>query len=717
VSPSDTVSLTSSVSPSNTPSYTVSPTYTVSVTFSVSPSNTQTPTVTRTATPSVTATPTATASPTMLPLALINCASDSIGSWPSQGSLAIGPSSALVPLCDGWVVVSDTSLHQVKVLNVLQGSVAGTYALPSTPGAMAYDAANGLLYVGLAGSNSLAKVNLNNGAQSSVGLAGPVNSLAMGNSGMVFANVTNNSSFVTSIQVIDGVAGSVVNTVPAPNYYETGIAYDQAHDQLFVQDIDSAPGDLVQMAFNPAGNSLSTLATVGHFQSGYQVAVSPDGQHIAVNVEWTTGLVYSGLTDMGTSTAFGSVNGKWDNNFTSAFSPDSAYLASTDRTQLDVYSVDRHLKQAQWSVAVGAETLAQLAFSRGGGLVYGLLQNATYNPTAGRIFWAQWHPSPSPTPQPSPVSAGLLSCGADSTSGMPVSGTLNYGPSADLLPLCSGLVFTEDQSLNTVTLQNVATGAVLSTYALPAMPVHMALDAANGYLYVACDSDSNLVQINLPAGTLNTVALSAAPYSVVVAGNGDVIANLNVLNWPSQDAVVDRSVGYQALTRTTDAYGPGILSFDPARNFLFDGGGDVSGLERDSFDPVALTITLAQSSSFSTCNTEAPALSPDGAHIAMDDCSSGVTDYDADDFSVSYGLWSTATFPRAAAFSPVGGLFGATDNTTLKVYSAATHGVLQSYLLPAVGTGRSVKFSAGGGIVYCLSAVNGNSQLYWALYP
>jgi hypothetical protein len=670
-------------------------------------------------TDSPTDSPSPTATDTPQPLVLTGCASDDTLGWPASGSLTINPCHSFVPLCNGWIIVGDTTLNQIKLVNV-GGWTGPDFPLTASPNQLAYDSVNGILYVSMVSSSEIARVNLQTGAQTEFPVGGTPNYLAMGPSGELFVSF---GDYPTSVLAVNGATGNVDATVSA-SVFNGALAFDSVHNELFVADYDAAPGDIDGYAYTPATPGLTLNQTLSHTIDNYfpyPIAVSPDGMHLAADVESISDLHYNGYSDINPQ----NINtwfGKWADN-AYAFSPDSLYVAAASSSgsngSISVSNVSQHLpvqvvSSSSWS---DLEQVGQVEFSRGGGLVYALA--SAYGGSTASIWWTQFDPSPTPTPTPEAVPLASIDCSSDSVASLPAGGTIALGgPAADMVPLCSGLLITENQAKNTVLVQD-SSGNVLSTFALPAMPCAMALDAPDGLLYVACDSDDDLVQLNLVAGTMAQIPLSGPAWSVAVGSGTQGFVSLDTGTPGLPIAVFDGSAKVVDADSSTNCYLAPQVEFGASSSSLFlaDSGGD---LEQMLFNPGTLALTENQEI---MTQPGCEALSPDGLHLAANS-GSGLEefiDYSAAAFSTTYGDWPAPNYPKACAFSPGGGQFLGADTQNLYVYDATTHAVDKTISLGSDGFGivSNARFSRGGSLVYGLEQLNGatNAQIVWTQYP
>jgi hypothetical protein len=589
--------------------------------------------------------------------------------------------------------------------------VASTYQLTASPDHMAYDAAAGILYVSRLSSNILTRLDLQTGAQTNITLTAQPSDLVVGPAGKLF--VAAGSYYPSGIFVINGSNG-VTDCSTTAAVSQAALAFDAVHNELYAAETVGSPGDVDGFVYDPAGPSLAQNQTLGHTIVSFfrePVAVSPDGAHLAADVEGISDIYYSGWSDFDPQN-MNTRRGKWDAGG-EAFSPDSQYVASADGQNFSISTTLGHVLVQQQSSNWSAE-VEQTAFSRGGGIVYAL--STYYGSAPAVLHWMLVNPAVPAAPTPGSIPLASINCSSDSAGALPASGTLSLpGPATDFIPLCSGQMIVENQANNTVAVEDI-NGSVLSAFALPAKPMKMALDAPDGWLYVACDSDNEVIKLDLVAGTVSKIPLSGAAYAVAVGQGTQAFA--------SQDnsiykyiSIFDGGSLAENASRSTDTYSAADLFFDPVSNNLLLADASVY-LERMAFNSGSLSLTETEEL---LTQPQHAALQAGGLHLAATGGGSGYTDYDAQSFATTYGNWSVPTFPGPCSYSQDGSNFLGSDQSNLYVYDAVTHVNKKSIPL---GTSfsdsiASNRFSRGGSLAFSLLQFYGatHATIVWSKYP
>jgi hypothetical protein len=699
---------TSTVSPTISPTFSISPTWSTSMTATISP----TVSSTRTSTPSRTVTASPTTTPAPPPLVLAGCASDSVAGVPPTGVLTVPQGTAFIPLCDGWVLIEDQVLNQIRAVWAPSGAVGATYQLDGAPQYLAYDAAAGILYATKSSSATVSRVNLAGGSVSNLTFTSTVSDVAVAPSGRLFVVL---GTYSNNLLLADGSSGSVLWT--GSTSVSAGLlAYDGVHQRLFVTEGSGSPGDVEAWAYAPATPSLTKAQTLSFSIStvyGRGTNVSPDGSHVSVNIESISDLHYSGWSDVDSLDLYHR-KGKWPAG-ARAFSPDSKQALGTDGNYMSVSDVGRHLTQQQVSSSSWAPIVWDASFSRGGAIAYGLY--GLYSGNA-ELHWMLAPAELSPTPVPSGLPLSTFNCSTDSTGPLPANGSLTLaGAPRDFAPLCSGALIVEEDVSNSVQVLD-ASGAAQARYYLPAAPGRMALDGAQGKLYVACDSSDDLQKIDLVSGTLSSIRLSRPAFDVELAGGNTAFVSLDGGN-PKVVSVVDVGADSETAVQSCQSYEAQDLRFDPASSRLYLFGQD-DWSYRMLYSAAGQTLTQQESNYNQVSYGD---LDPSGSRLVLGYGTGNYpyTELTATNFAVSLGSYNGAAYYGACAYSPDGATLVLGYGGNLTACSTATRAAFKT--IPAGGSTWdnmiATHFSRGGGLVYGLdqNQLGGPYKLFWGKIP
>jgi hypothetical protein len=334
-------------------------------------------------------------------------------------------------------------------------------------------------------------------------------------------------------------------------------------------------------------------------------------------------------------------------------------------------------------------------------------------------------------PGGSAIEPWSTTCTSDDTTALLQSGEITLGPTADIVPLCSGWVLVGDRSDQSVKLLNVADGTPEATYVLPGVPRDMDLDAANGWLYVALATAPGVAKVDLAAGTVTAIDVGFEAHSVAVGNDGTVFAVIqNGPAWWDRPIAILDGIGESVLDvhpPSAQAQGATLLDWDSYNGTLLlgDAGFSPSSLVRYAFDGIALTQTEYLWNAGS--NGQDLAVSRDGLHLAFA-CGGGngtgytVFDYDPMSFASVAGEWNTGAYPRSAAFSPDSNAVAGSDGNEVFAFDVLTHVQTHAYTPPLAGCTYSqierVRYSLGGDIVLGFSNCgfsDDSARLFWTL--
>jgi DNA-binding beta-propeller fold protein YncE len=312
------------------------------------------------------------------------CTTDSLSALPASGFVDLGPAGGFVPLCGGAVLIGDRTLNRVLLVDVRSGAVAESWQLNAAPGDMASDPADDAVFVGLDSSNEIAKIALKSGALSYTALTSPVLHVAASDRGLVFATVGSGYN-VDGVAVIDGATGTLRVTARQPGFYALA-AFNSARSELITAEEGLSPSTVRRCAFDPATFQFTLIQDGGGGFNGEDLAVSPDGAHVAFPCGGGNGNGYQ-IADFEAQDITAST-GAWNTGAyptSAAFSPDGAVLAASNGGDLDIFDVATHALSQQYGpfTGCGATNLLKVRISRGGRIAYGYASCGS----GGRLFW------------------------------------------------------------------------------------------------------------------------------------------------------------------------------------------------------------------------------------------------------------------------------------------------------------------------------------------
>lgn len=297
---------------------------------------------------------------------------------------------------------------------------------------------------------------------------------------------------------------------------------------------------------------------------------------------------------------------------------------------------------------------------------------------------------------------------------------LTIGPSEAMAAMCNAQVLVGNQSLNRLEVRS-STGAVLSSYNLPDKPHDIAYDVATNTAYATLFNTmamtTDLVRVNLTTGTVTSIPIGGLGLRVALGNNGLVFVTMSDgLTFPNRPIALVNGTNATLIKTFLVPYGGSLIAFDRNSNLMYlaDAGASPSKLERYGFDPMGQTLMLAQSRA-NTGNIGVDlAISPDGTRVALS-CSQGNQNMPANDFklhdihatdlNMTYGIFNTGLYPTAAVFSPDNTKLMATNGSTMRRFSVATHAVLSEIVLQPCTNGevRRIAVSPGGTFTYVLT--------------
>jgi hypothetical protein len=283
----------------------------------------------------------------------------------SHGSATLGATSDFVPLCDGWMLIGDTTDDRIAIHNVIENRRGANHPLGSAPGDLELDEQRKLLYIALPEQRSLGVLDLVAGDLEVLSVGIDIAALSLDSAGNLFVLGRSASSY--SGQLYRLAAGAVAPQGPWP------IAGRLMRVNAVTGEIVAADGSssVRRYSFTPAtGPVLLQTASAGN---AGDLAISRDGRHVAVASGGGNGAGYT-MFDFDASN-LASVRGQWA---VGAYPRGAAFDSTTDRVMASnydsmlIFDVDtfQELKRYRPSYC-SYGTLARVEFSRGDDIAFG----------------------------------------------------------------------------------------------------------------------------------------------------------------------------------------------------------------------------------------------------------------------------------------------------------------------------------------------------------
>ena len=310
---------------------------------------------------------------------------------PAAGSIAVGPSSDFIPLFNGQVLIGDTSTSRVNLLNIVTGTVDAYYQLSAAPGDLELDSTRNYLYVALVSATQLARIDLSSGQIVYIAVSAPVATLALGNNGIVFANLT--AGYSGPIAVIDGLTATVVTTLPGTVAgFDRLMVYDRTNDVLITGSWALSPASLTRYSYDSTAHTLTQVQYVFNAgDNGQQLVLSPDRQHLGFPCGAGNGAPSYTIFDYDPSDVTVSY-GAWNTGpypRAIAWTPDSQRVIASNGTALQLFDVATHTSITSYTLDFSACNYSEIVgtgVSKGGKIGYGF-SNCGSPATSGRLYW------------------------------------------------------------------------------------------------------------------------------------------------------------------------------------------------------------------------------------------------------------------------------------------------------------------------------------------
>lgn len=301
------------------------------------------------------------------------------------GSFPIGPSDAVVPLCNAQVILGDKGKKTVEIRDIATKATVKSWQLSAPPGDIVYDEAHNTAYVTEDGANSLAVIDLSATTVSEIALTAPAVRLALGDDGQVFASLQA-STFDVPIVLI---AGGTATNLTIPSQEGTLLAYDRATHRLFIGVDGISPSGLARYAYDATAKTLTLQQERQDAGgNGQDIALSPDGKHLAFPCGGGNGPNYTVFDfdpdDLNTKA------GEWDTGpypRSAAFSPEGTRVLATNGNDMFVFDIATYMQIDQDKPTLCSYgELDRVAISPGGRIFYAITK-CGFDSDTGYLHW------------------------------------------------------------------------------------------------------------------------------------------------------------------------------------------------------------------------------------------------------------------------------------------------------------------------------------------
>ena len=242
----------------------------------------------------------------------------------------------MVVLCDGWMLYAERTNNKLWLSNVIDGTAAQSFQLSSIPRDIALDQVRGLAYVVYTNTQRLTRVDLTTGEVANLWVGDTIGSIAVSDEGVVFLKGSG-----STVRTLDGTTSDFIGTHSLAG---SAIDYNDATDRLITSFknyfYDHATDAFTEQGWSSGGGSGSDCV---------RVYVSPDGNHAAKPCGAGNGGGYSIYDFYSHNPSI--VYGEWGTGAYpsgASFSPNSEYALLTNRTHLQLFSVDTHALLASY---------------------------------------------------------------------------------------------------------------------------------------------------------------------------------------------------------------------------------------------------------------------------------------------------------------------------------------------------------------------------------
>jgi len=308
------------------------------------------------------------------------------------GAAAIGPSEAIVALCNAQTLVGNQVLNQLEVRGS-NGALVMSFPVPGKPLDIVHDAATNIAYATLFGGTNLVRIDLATSTVTTIPLGGIGLRLTLGNSGLVFVTLDDAQTFPNRpLVIVNGSTATVENTQLIP-YGGVLLTFDRATNLLYMGALGLSPSKLERYSFDPVAKTVTLLQTRADAgNNGRNITISPNGLHVAFSCSQgnaTNPIDYKihdiDPTDL--NTKFGLWNtGQYPVD--AAFTPDNMKVVASNGSELRRFDVGTHALLNNFVLAVPcpSSNVRRVAVSPGGKINYALVKCGALG-DSGKLYW------------------------------------------------------------------------------------------------------------------------------------------------------------------------------------------------------------------------------------------------------------------------------------------------------------------------------------------
>ena len=188
----------------------------------------------------------------------------------------------IIPLVDGWVIISDLNTNRIIIMNGITGEVAKKYQLNASPMEIEFDFDNNFILATQGTSKKIAKIDVMSGAISYIATSYAAKTLTMGENNQLFVCTQEGIFNDNKISLIDLKNNVELKSFPFTEDSIGFIKYDKVFHNLFLGVEGISPSYLYRYSYDAQNQLLNYIEKNWNPGSnGQDLAVSNDGLHLA----------------------------------------------------------------------------------------------------------------------------------------------------------------------------------------------------------------------------------------------------------------------------------------------------------------------------------------------------------------------------------------------------------------------------------------------------
>ncbi|MEN8906080.1 MAG: cellulose binding domain-containing protein [Clostridiales bacterium] len=575
-------------------------------------------------------------------------------------------------LSDGIIIASDSSNNIVYKINTVTKKLLKSYQVNDKPNKIAYNPSSSIIATTQGTSNNLSIINTKTGSIDYFDVGHMVVDIDFISERKLAAIIKIGYSYEISIIDIDNKENFIhTGTEEYQNRLQVSnasfIICKKDDKTIYCGNSGISSSTLVKYQYDETLNKLIKIEKTYKGSNGQDLAISPDGKHLAFPNGGGNGEGYT-IHDIKTSN-ISEIYGEWNTGSypTSAmFSADSKYILATNRSNLVIYNVDDYTVYEELENNSNND-IKKVGLSKDFKYAYAITDNGKL-----QIYNIKVPELPSIDLNSSEFTNEIES-------------------------LNNNLILVSDKKTNKIYKLNAITSKLLDSYQLN--------NTANKFSYnptteiivanqILPDQTTanQLAVIDTKTGNIQYIDTEGSIVDIDFIDEKKLSVIINI-NGKPELGIIDLSDGTLLVNTGTEVYQNRLqvsnASFivcnkDDKTIYCGNSGISSSTLVKYQYNETSNKLVKIEEVSKGS-NGQDLAISPDGKHLAFPNGAGNGVGYTIHDIKTSnigefFGEWNIGSYPTSAAFSADSKYILATNRTDLVIYNVEDHSVYKTVL-------------------------------------